>query len=119
MKTKKMNTIKVLCVLFAVCTVITVLTGCGSKKPAVTKAAEQTESEGAADETTVDPLTNLTKGELDVNKDGDVNNKDVAILFRKLSKGEAEDDSSLDLNKDGAVSNKDVSLLFRYTTSAK
>ncbi len=54
----------------------------------------------------------------DVNRDGAVNNKDVAILF-KLASGGAESSADMkaaDCNGDGAVNNKDVVNLFRFVS---
>lgn len=57
----------------------------------------------------------------DVNGDGDVNNKDVALLFRYLG-----DENSVpasfrldlaDVNSDGDVNNKDVATLFRQVSA--
>ena len=48
----------------------------------------------------------------DVDKSGEVNNKDVVLLFRYLSTNE-ELPSDYDINGDGKVNNKDVTVLFR------
>lgn len=52
----------------------------------------------------------------DVNGDGKVNNKDVAILFSRLSSGDEITDASADVNADGSVNNKDVTALFKYVS---
>ena len=52
----------------------------------------------------------------DVNMDGEVNNKDVVVLFRYVSETKHETELPLevaDMNNDGAIDNKDVVLLFR------
>lgn len=54
----------------------------------------------------------------DVNKDGFVDNKDVVVLFRELSKTNPNLDPAVaDYNKDGFVDNKDVVVLFRALSS--
>lgn len=54
----------------------------------------------------------------DVNKDGSVDNKDVVVLFRELSKTNPNLDPAVaDYNKDGFVDNKDVVVLFRALSS--
>jgi alpha-tubulin suppressor-like RCC1 family protein len=53
----------------------------------------------------------------DINKDGDVNNKDVVALFRHLSGVSGDvDEIACDTNGDGALDNKDVVALFRYVS---
>ncbi len=55
----------------------------------------------------------------DINKDGEINNKDVVALFRYVSSGnQAEDESLYDYNGDTEVNNKDVVALFRSVSSA-
>ena len=50
----------------------------------------------------------------DCNRDGAVDNKDIVVLFRYVSSGEAaEDETIYDYNGDGEVNNKDVTTLFR------
>ena len=54
----------------------------------------------------------------DVNKDGEVNNKDVVVLFRYTSGTPADvDEIACDTNGDGTVDNKDVVLLFRHVSN--
>lgn len=57
----------------------------------------------------------------DINGDGDINNKDVVLLFRFLSGGSEEGlfKKAMDFNKDGYVNNKDVTVLFRFVSGAK
>ena len=57
----------------------------------------------------------------DINGDGDINNKDVVLLFRFLSGGSEEGlfKKAMDFNKDGFVNNKDVTVLFRFISGAK
>ena len=57
----------------------------------------------------------------DVNEDGEVNNKDVVILFRYVSSpNKPEVNIKLyDFNEDGQINNKDVVSLFRYVSSQK
>ncbi|MBR6921148.1 MAG: dockerin type I repeat-containing protein [Clostridia bacterium] len=74
-------------------------------------------------------VPNITAGEFhglddripgDLNEDGDVNNKDVVVLFRYVSgSNRLEDETFYDYNEDGAVDNKDVVSLFRYVSSVK
>lgn len=54
----------------------------------------------------------------DINKDGEVNNKDVVVLFRYLSGGEAAgiDKIACDTNGDGEIDNKDVVTLFKHVS---
>lgn len=53
----------------------------------------------------------------DINGDGDVDNKDVVLLFRYASGGEANVNvTALDVNGDGSVDNKDVVVLFRFVS---
>ncbi|MBQ7699583.1 MAG: polysaccharide deacetylase family protein [Clostridia bacterium] len=53
----------------------------------------------------------------DINRDGEVNNKDVVALFRHLSGDKTEvDERACDTNGDGEVDNKDVVALFRYVS---
>ena len=53
----------------------------------------------------------------DINRDGEVNNKDVVALFRHLSGDTSEvDEIACDTNGDGEVDNKDVVALFRYVS---
>lgn len=53
----------------------------------------------------------------DINKDGEVDNKDVVSLFRHLSGDESEvDERACDTNADGEVDNKDVVALFRHVS---
>ena len=55
----------------------------------------------------------------DVNGDGEVNNKDVVVLFRHISSGVlSEDETVYDYNKDGNVDNKDVVSLFRSVSGS-
>ena len=50
----------------------------------------------------------------DVNNDGEVDNKDVVVLFRYLSGGtEQIAEDAADVNQDGGLNNKDVTTLFR------
>ena len=57
----------------------------------------------------------VTKG--DINGDGEVDNKDVVLLFRYVSGGgKSGDESVYDFNGDGEVNNKDVVALFRYVS---
>lgn len=50
----------------------------------------------------------------DVNKDGSIDNKDVVVLFRELSKTNPDLDPAVaDVNGDGFIDNKDVVVLFR------
>ena len=54
-------------------------------------------------------------GNGDINGDGELDNKDVVILFRYLSGSEKlEDESVYDFNGDGEADNKDVVSLFRH-----
>ena len=57
----------------------------------------------------------------DVNGDGEINNKDVVLLFRFLSGGSDEGliKKLMDFNGDGFVNNKDVATLFRYISGSK
>ncbi len=51
----------------------------------------------------------------DINGDGEVNNKDLTVLFRYLSDWDIEvNEKALDVNGDGDVNNKDLTILFRY-----
>ena len=53
----------------------------------------------------------------DINKDGEVNNKDVVVLFRYLSgTSDDVDEAACDTNGDGEIDNKDVVTLFRYVS---
>lgn len=55
----------------------------------------------------------------DVNGDRELNNKDVALLFRYVSEYlNAEYKRVYDFNKDGIVNNKDVTLMFRAVSTA-
>lgn len=50
----------------------------------------------------------------DVNSDGELNNKDVVVLFRYVSAGTSDKyDPLYDYNNDNEVNNKDVVALFR------
>ena len=51
----------------------------------------------------------------DINQDGEIDNKDVTVLFRAVSAGE-ELDAGCDVNGDGKVNNKDVTVLFRQVS---
>ena len=54
----------------------------------------------------------------DANGDGEIDNKDVVILFRFLSgstKNVVED--NCDYNNDGEINNKDVVILFRWASN--
>lgn len=54
----------------------------------------------------------------DIDGDGEVNNKDVVVLFRYVSGSNRSDDESVyDFNEDGEVNNKDVVELFRYVSN--
>ena len=53
----------------------------------------------------------------DVNGDGEINNKDVVILFRYVSQNGTYDEI-YDYNGDGSVDNKDVVALFRASSEA-
>ncbi len=60
-----------------------------------------------------DDYEDFVKG--DINDDGEVNNKDVVILFRLMSGEDVKVNTyALDPNGDGFVDNKDVVQLFRY-----
>lgn len=51
----------------------------------------------------------------DINDDGEVDNKDVVVLFRYLNNYDvAVNVFALDINNDGEPNNKDVTVLFRY-----
>ena len=50
----------------------------------------------------------------DVNLDGEVNNKDVAVLFRAVSDADIVYSDAADVNADGFENNKDVAVLFRF-----
>ena len=53
----------------------------------------------------------------DINRDNEVNNKDVVTLFRHLSGDSSEiDETACDTNGDGDVDNKDVVALFRHVS---
>lgn len=52
----------------------------------------------------------------DINSDGKVNNKDVVVLFRAISKGVTEYNKAYDFNSDNKINNKDVVALFRYVS---
>ncbi len=53
----------------------------------------------------------------DINSDGEVNNKDVVIIFKYLSGEKVKcDEFALDVNYDGYSDNKDVAALFRYVS---
>lgn len=56
----------------------------------------------------------------DVNRDGEVGNKDVAVLFSYVNGNVPEviDTVACDTNGDGEINNKDVVLLFRYVSGA-
>lgn len=54
----------------------------------------------------------------DANGDGEIDNKDVVVLFRFVSgnkKGAVE--ANCDYNTDGEINNKDVTMLFRFLSS--
>ena len=54
----------------------------------------------------------------DVNGDGGIDNKDVVLLFRFVSGNKTGAvEANCDFNKDGEVNNKDVTSLFRYVSS--
>ena len=54
----------------------------------------------------------------DINGDGDVNNKDVVVLFRYVSGNDKETDEKVyDFNEDDKVGNKDVAALFRHVSA--
>ena len=53
----------------------------------------------------------------DLNDDGNVDNKDVVLLFRYVSGANNKYDYLYDFNQDGEVNNKDVTALFRYVSS--
>lgn len=56
----------------------------------------------------------------DINLDGNVDNKDVAVLFRHLNGDTAKvDETACDTNGDGNTDNKDVVVLFRYLSGDK
>ncbi len=55
----------------------------------------------------------------DLNEDGEINNKDVVVLFRVVSSGDEIDISVADLNSDGFVDNKDVVTLFRMVSNGE
>ena len=56
----------------------------------------------------------------DIDGDGEVNNKDVVVLFRYVSGNDRTDgDDGYDYDEDGEVNNKDVVALFRYVSNAK
>ncbi len=53
----------------------------------------------------------------DINRDTEVNNKDVVSLFRYLNGDDAAvDETACDTNGDGMTDNKDVVVLFRHVT---
>ena len=54
----------------------------------------------------------------DTNEDGEIDNKDVVILFRYVSNEDAEYDAVYDFDCDGEVNNKDVVALFRTVSEA-
>ena len=55
----------------------------------------------------------------DADDDGEINNKDVALLFRYVSAALKPDYIRVyDFNKDGKVNNKDVTLMFRAVSTA-
>ena len=55
----------------------------------------------------------------DINGDGELNNKDVVLLFRYVSGSEKADDETVyDFNGDGNVDNKDVVSLFRIVSGS-
>ncbi len=56
----------------------------------------------------------------DINGDGAINNKDVALLFRFVSAPVSQyvDETAADCNGDGNVNNKDVVLLFRFVSGS-
>ncbi|MBQ7699825.1 MAG: hypothetical protein IJT49_05735 [Clostridia bacterium] len=57
------------------------------------------------------------KSTCDINNDGEVNNKDVAALFRHVcSEAVTKSCYDHDINGDGEVNNKDVISLFRYVS---
>lgn len=101
------KTIKIFCGLLAVCIVFSVFAGCQKDKP------EETEDE----QTVMDALPVLVPANsLDLNDDGEVNNKDVVIIFRKLAVNNPTTDIRYDLNQDGELNNKDIASLFRHLT---
>lgn len=54
----------------------------------------------------------------DCNGDGEINNKDIVVLFRYVSLGvSAVNNEAFDFNADGVTDNKDVVALFRYVSS--
>ena len=54
----------------------------------------------------------------DTNGDGEINNKDVVVLFRFVSGGTSDTvEANCDFNADNEVNNKDVAALFRYVSS--
>lgn len=54
----------------------------------------------------------------DINKDGDIDNKDLTRLFQYLSNWEVEvNEDALDVNGDGSVNNKDLTRLFQYLSN--
>ena len=56
----------------------------------------------------------------DLNDDGELNNKDVVVLFRALSGGENTLDKDVaDINGDGEINNKDVVALFRAVSGGE
>ena len=67
-----------------------------------------------------DPLNNATIHYVDfvygdANGDGRINNKDLALLMRKLNGWDVEiSDAVVDVNADGRVDNKDYGLLMQY-----
>ena len=109
------NITRILCGILAVCAAAAALSGCAKpKKP----AADTAEPGTVKDYDVGDALPVLVSGDLlDVNGDGSVNNKDVVIIFRKLSGKDPSSDGRYDLNQDGAVNNKDIASLFRHLTT--
>ncbi|MBQ7700358.1 MAG: hypothetical protein IJT49_08470 [Clostridia bacterium] len=105
------NIIKILCTVLSACVVLSVFAGCqNNKKPA------ETEDE----QTVMDALPVLVPANsLDLNSDGDVNNKDVVIIFRKLAVNDPTKDERYDLNGDGELNNKDIASLFRHLTTLR
>ena len=54
----------------------------------------------------------------DINGDGEVDNKDVVVLFRFVSGSDiVVNEAALDVNGDGEVDNKDVIVLFRHLSN--
>ena len=56
----------------------------------------------------------------DVNNDGEIDNKDVVVLFRYLSGADVQiAEDAADINQDGGLNNKDVTALFRCLASGE